>query len=98
MPGSSPPRGACGCHMATRVVTVPEGDVLARAAIRLTSALAGGTLIRAELRWPAVAAADLTGQQVSEVSSYGKHLFIRTRQGWSLHTHLRMDGTWHVRR
>ncbi|MGC0143813.1 DNA-formamidopyrimidine glycosylase family protein [Pseudactinotalea sp. Z1732] len=77
---------------------MPEGDVVARVARHLTRALTTGPLVRAELRWPGLGDADLTGQQVSECLGYGKHLFIRTGNGWSLHTHLRMDGTWRVRR
>lgn len=76
---------------------MPEGDVLLRVARRLTLALGTGPLVRTELRWPDLGGADLIGQQVSESVSYGKHLFIRTDAGWSLHTHLRMDGTWQVR-
>lgn len=77
---------------------MPEGDVVARVARRLSQALGNGPLSRCELRWPQLAGADLTGQTVRVVAGYGKHLFIRTDEGWTVHTHLRMDGTWRVRR
>src|SRR5690625_7697899 len=77
---------------------MPEGDVVARVARRLTQALGSEPLSRCELRWPQLAGADLTGQTVRVVAGYGKHLFIRTDAGWTVHTHLRMDGTWRVRR
>src|SRR5699024_1815672 len=75
-PASSPPHGGCGC--APTGVPVPEGDVLARVARRLTLALGTGPLVRTELRWPDLGGADLTGQRVRECVSYGKHLFLRT--------------------
>jgi endonuclease-8 len=34
---------------------------------------------------------------VTEAVSRGKHLLIRTRQERTVHTHLRMDGSWRVR-
>lgn len=77
---------------------MPEGDVVARVARRLTQALGTGPLQRCELRWPGLAGKDLSGQSVEAVDAYGKHLFIRTDAGWTVHTHLRMDGTWRVRR
>src|SRR5699024_9725017 len=33
-----------------------------------------------------------------ECVSYGKHLLLRLADARTLHTHLRMDGAWHVRR
>ena len=77
---------------------MPEGDVVLRTARRLTQALADGPLVRAELRWPSVAGADLTGRRVLETVSHGKHLLTRLDDGRTLHTHLRMEGTWQVRR
>jgi endonuclease-8 len=77
---------------------VPEGDVLRLTAARLTAALRGLPLVRAELRWPSVGAADLTGATVLETIAYGKHLLTRLDDGRTLHTHLRMDGHWRVHR
>jgi len=77
---------------------VPEGDVLRRTAARLDLALAGQRLSRAELRWPSVATVDLVGATVLGTEPYGKHLLTRFDDGRTLHTHLRMDGTWRVAR
>ena len=77
---------------------MPEGDVVLRTARRLTQALADGPLVRADLRWPSVAGADLVGARVLETVSHGKHLLTRLDDGRTLHTHLRMEGTWQVRR
>ncbi|MBD5788143.1 Fpg/Nei family DNA glycosylase [Cellulosimicrobium terreum] len=77
---------------------MPEGDVVRITAARLDEALAGRELVRSELRWPTAAETDLVGRTVLENAPYGKHLFTRFDDGWSLHTHLRMEGEWHVAR
>jgi len=64
------------------------------AARRLDRALAGQTLTRTDFRVPLHATADLVGQTVIGTESHGKHLFTRTDAGVTLHTHLRMDGSW----
>ncbi|GAB2460063.1 hypothetical protein GCM10007967_13210 [Xylanimonas ulmi] len=117
---------------------------------RLGAALAGSPLVRAELRWPSLAGADLVGATLREAVAYGKHLLLRfddapapaatdpavadptvadpavadpavadpavadpavtarpraaplpdaePPSGLTLHAHLRMDGSWDVRR
>jgi endonuclease-8 len=77
---------------------VPEGDILRRTAQRLDQALTGRVIIRADLRWPDVATVDLVGLTVQGTVSYGKHLLTRFDDGRTLHTHLRMDGSWGVAR
>jgi len=77
---------------------VPEGDVLRLTAERLGAALVGSPLVRADLRWPSAAGVDLVGATVRESVAYGKHLLLRTDDGRTLHTHLRMDGSWRVAR
>jgi endonuclease-8 len=93
---------------------VPEGDVVWRTAQRLHAALAGRVLVVTDLRWPSIATVDLTGRAVLEVVSAGKHLLTRIggqarggrpagppsgqRPEWTLHSHLRMEGSWHVHR
>ena len=77
---------------------MPEGDSLRRAAARMDAALVGAPLVRAELRWPTAATIDLVGRTVLGTRPYGKHLLTRLDDGRTLHTHLRMDGTWKVAR
>lgn len=77
---------------------MPEGDILRRTAARLDQALAGEVLQRAELRWPSAAGTDLSGRTVLGTTTYGKHLLTRFDDGRTLHTHLRMDGSWAVHR
>ena len=76
---------------------MPEGDAVWRTARQLHQALAGRVLTRSDFRVPRFATADLTGRTVTEAVSRGKHLLIRTGDGITVHTHLRMDGSWRVR-
>ena len=76
---------------------MPEGDVVWQTARRLHQALAGRPLTRSDFRVPRLATVDLTGDVVTETASRGKHLLTRTRNGLTVHTHLRMDGSWRVR-
>ncbi|KDA07010.1 DNA glycosylase [Microbacterium sp. CH12i] len=76
---------------------MPEGDTVFRTARRLHQGLAGAEVTRFDLRVPAFATADLTGQQVHSVSARGKHLLMRIGET-TLHSHLRMDGAWHLYR
>jgi endonuclease-8 len=77
---------------------VPEGDTVWLVARRLDDALAGDVLRRSDLRVPALATVDLAGRRVLEVRPRGKHLLTRVEGGLTLHTHLRMDGMWHLYR
>lgn len=73
---------------------MPEGDTVWRAARRLDRALRAKQLTRSDFRVPAFATRDLTGNNVVNVVSRGKHLLTRIEGGTTLHTHLRMDGSW----
>jgi len=77
---------------------MPEGDTVYLTARRLNAALAGHRLRRGELRHPRWVTHDLSGRTVLAVRSVGKHLFTRFDAGLSLHSHLRMDGSWHLYR
>jgi endonuclease-8 len=77
---------------------VPEGDTVYLAGKRLRAALAGHRLVRGELRHPRLVEHDLAGSTVTDVVSVGKHLFTRFDDGRSLHSHFRMDGSWHLYR
>jgi endonuclease VIII len=76
---------------------MPEGDAVWLTARRLHQALAGRVLTRSDFRVPRYATTNLTGRVVTEAVSRGKHLLIRTGDGITVHTHLRMDGSWRVR-
>jgi endonuclease VIII len=76
---------------------VPEGDVVWYTARRLHEALAGRVLTRSDFRVPRYATVNLTGQLVTEAVAQGKHLLIRTGNGLTVHTHLKMDGYWRIR-
>ncbi|MET7738302.1 DNA-formamidopyrimidine glycosylase family protein [Streptomyces sp. NPDC005402] len=75
---------------------MPEGDTVWQAAKRLHTALADKVLTRSDLRVPKYATADLTGRRVLDVTPRGKHLLTRIEGGLTLHSHLRMDGSWKV--
>lgn len=77
---------------------MPEGDTVWLAARRLDEALATGPLTRSDLRVPALATVDLAGRSVLQVTSRGKHLLMRINDGRTLHSHLRMEGSWHLYR
>jgi endonuclease-8 len=77
---------------------VPEGDTVWLAAQRMHEALAGRVLTRSDFRVPQLATVDLSGREVLEVVPRGKHLLTRVEGGLTLHTHFRMDGSWHLYR
>ena len=81
---------------------MPEGDTVWRAAGRLDHTLTGGVLTRSDFRVPQHATADLAGATVLGTVARGKHLLIRFApsdgRGVTLHTHLKMEGVWHVHR
>lgn len=74
---------------------MPEGDTVYHTATMLRDALVAKTLTRCDIRVPRFATTDLAGLTVDEVISRGKHLFIRVG-GASIHSHLKMDGSWRV--
>src|SRR5919204_4715626 len=73
---------------------MPEGDTIWRTAETLRKALQNkrittarpGTLKR------------FTGTTVTDVQPFGKHLLIRFDNGLAIHSHMRMQGAWHVYR
>lgn len=75
---------------------MPEGDTVYLAAKRLDTALSSATIQSSEFRLPSLATVDLSGRTVREVRPYGKHLLFRLDDDHTLHTHFRMDGTWHL--
>lgn len=76
---------------------MPEGDTVYRAARLLSKALDGTALTASDIRVPAFATVDLSGETVHETVSRGKHLLMRVGE-YTLHSHLKMEGVWHVYR
>ncbi|TQL68067.1 endonuclease-8 [Nocardioides albertanoniae] len=78
---------------------MPEGDAVLRTARALNRGLAGQVLRRTDFRVPQLATTDLSGGTVLTTETRGKHLLTRIdhRTGeWTLHTHLKMEGSWRV--
>ncbi|GAA0325963.1 Fpg/Nei family DNA glycosylase [Micropruina glycogenica] len=75
---------------------MPEGDTVWRTAQRLNQVFAGHILTRCDLRWPELSTLDFTGHTTTEVISRGKHLLHRLDSGWTIHSHLRMEGQWRI--
>jgi endonuclease-8 len=77
---------------------MPEGDVAWRTARELHQALAGRVLVRSDFRVPRYATTNLAGRTVTEAISRGKHLLIRVEGDVTVHTHLKMEGSWRISR
>ncbi len=82
---------------------MPEGDTVYRTAALLHRSLSGQVLTASDFRVPQHATADLSGGTVVETVSRGKHLLTRVDRDspsgperWTLHTHLKMEGSWKV--
>jgi len=77
---------------------MPEGDTVWLTGHRLNDALAGRVVTAFDLRVPQLALSDLRDARIVEVSTRGKHILMRFDSGITLHSHLRMDGSWHLTR
>lgn len=77
---------------------MPEGDAVWRTARTLERGLSGHVLTASDFRVPQHATADLTGLPVRETVARGKHLLTRIGDDLTLHTHLKMEGSWQVGR
>ena len=75
---------------------MPEGDTVWRTAGQLHAALAGRILTVSDFRVPQYATISLAGRAVTEAVPRGKHLLTRVEGGVTVHTHLRMDGSWRI--
>ena len=81
---------------------MPEGDTIRHAAHRMRPVLEGRVPEEiltphprfAADRWPE----RLGGRAVEGIHTHGKHLFVRFEGELTVHSHLRMTGTWSVRR
>jgi endonuclease-8 len=81
---------------------VPEGDTIFRSAQALHRALMGQPVTRFDSVYPKLSrvAEDhpIVGRTVESVSARGKHLLIAFSGDLVLHTHMRMNGSWHLYR
>jgi endonuclease VIII len=81
---------------------MPEGDSIYRAAQALHRALAGKTVTAFETVLPKLARVDedtpLAGRTIERVTSAGKNLIIEFSGDLHLHTHMKMNGSWHIYR
>jgi formamidopyrimidine-DNA glycosylase len=75
---------------------MPEGDSVHRLAARLRPALDGQRIVAGELRSGDAAGTPLADWRVLGHDTHGKHLLTRFAGGRTLHTHLRMQGSWTV--
>jgi endonuclease VIII len=79
---------------------MPEGDTIFRAARTLHRALAGRTVTRFDSVYPALTNVDVdtpvAGRTIVAVTSRGKHLLMMFSGDLILHTHMRMNGSWHI--
>ncbi len=74
---------------------MPEGDSIWKVA-RTLDALKGRRMAAVELRVASLVGAELADTTLLENDTHGKHLLTRFDNGQTLHTHLRMDGSWSV--
>ncbi|WP_420363843.1 DNA-formamidopyrimidine glycosylase family protein [Curtobacterium aetherium] len=74
---------------------MPEGDSVHRLAARLRQ-VDGSLVVVGELRGGAAAGRALSGRRVTGHATHGKHLLTRFDDGTTLHTHMRMQGSWTV--
>src|SRR4051812_26984552 len=77
---------------------MPEGDTILRAARTLNRAFAGKSIARASSPLPELANVDFAGLRIDAVEAHGKNLIVRFGDGRALHTHMRMNGAWHLYR
>ncbi|HEX2425504.1 MAG TPA: DNA-formamidopyrimidine glycosylase family protein [Actinomycetota bacterium] len=76
---------------------MPEGDTIWKTATTLERALAGRALIAFEAT-VALRRRPPVGITVRDVEARGKHLLIWFDDDTALHTHMQMNGSWHVYR
>lgn len=88
---------ATACSRATTLSAVSEGDTIHRTATALRTGLVGKPM-RNFSAPRLVGPAPGHGRTIESVSSHGKHLEIIWDDGITLHTHMRLTGSWHLYR
>jgi endonuclease VIII len=93
-------RGSVITVARTLETEMPEGDTIHYAANRIRPILAGhvpDAIATPHPRFARAAWAErLAGRAVTSVDAHGKHLFLRFEGGLTIHSHLRMTGSWRV--
>lgn len=74
---------------------MPEGDTIHRIAHTLGTALRGQRLVSVSSEKDIELAA-MRSHCVDRVEPRGKHLLIHADNGYALHTHMGMTGSWHI--
>ncbi len=74
---------------------MPEGDTLHRTAAVLREVILGWRVTAARGRPGGAQLGRVVGSTIDRVDAVGKHLLIGFDDGLTLHTHLRMNGSWH---
>lgn len=69
-----------------------------RVARMLDERIGGRRVVASDFRVPRLATSDVSGRTVRGTDTHGKHLLTRFSGDLTLHTHLRMDGSWTVLR
>src|SRR5256714_379420 len=88
------PRRKVSCSGPSAGPSLPEGDTIWRTAAALRGRIEGKVVTDAR---PA-AIARLKGRRVEVVEPNGKHLLMHFEGGITLHSHMRMTGSWHLYR
>jgi endonuclease-8 len=93
-------RSAVRIEARTLTNEMPEGDTIHYLANRIRPVLAGHVPDEIATPHPRFGRAGwperLTGRAVTAVDAVGKHLLLRFEDGWTIHSHLRMTGSWRV--
>ena len=77
---------------------VAEGDSIRRLADRLHGAFAGHDVVAAQYRRAGDLPVRFAGDRLVECAAVGKHLLMRFGSDRTLHSHLRMQGSWRQHR
>lgn len=75
---------------------MPEGDTIFRTATSIRKWVAGREVTAARTKVRGLQLDRIVGKTIDEVTPRAKHLLIRFSNGLTLHTHMRMTGSWHV--
>lgn len=82
---------------ACRELKMPEGDTIFLLAKKLAARLTGHVVTHYDAWEPSLRRDDVVGWSITGASARGKNLLIEFSSGETLHSHLRMDGKWHLR-